>query len=416
MTDRDGKRFRRLFATKAAAEEKRDELLVARRKGTRAAGSETFAEAAEIYMRIIEKVGRNGRRPVEPEAVAQYRKSLERDVLPKVGSMPIAKISAPDVVAFRNYLVMDSGKGSATIKKAFVHYRGVLQEAFNHGLIDANVWAGISLAGEARKSASFDNDLGLVKGSIPSRQEVAQLLRTAAELRADPRALMGGHDSAAATWQKYTPTDGPRGWREVKTAWRKYHVLLLTAVLTGMRQGELRALTWSAVNFSDRLIHVRASATATGRIKAPKSAAGVRNIELADELIDELKAWRPLCPVGGYVFPNAAGGVLAKENLYKRLWQRLLEFSGITGYTFHALRHHYASQLIAAGADPKEIQTALGHADIQTTFNIYGHLFPEDRAARRARIQGIAAGILADAAPAGVADLSRTRRAKSLKD
>lgn len=47
--------------------------------------------------------------------------------------------------------------------------------------------------------------------------------------------------------------------------------------------------------------------------------------------------------------------------------------------------------LIAAGANPKEVMKAMGHADVQTTFNLYGHLFPEDAAERFARADRIAA-------------------------
>ncbi|MEH6477850.1 MAG: site-specific integrase, partial [Sneathiella sp.] len=180
----------------------------------------------------------------------------------------------------------------------------------------------------------------------------------------------------------------------IQAAWAKYHVLLLTAVLTGLRAGELRALDWKSVKFDERSIYVVAAASKTGRLKLPKSSAGYRKVDMPAPLAAELKAWRKLCPKAGLVFPSQTGGVIVKDNLRKRLWLRLTEYSGVRGHTFHSLRHHYASLLIAAEATPKEVQEALGHADIQTTFNTYGHLFPEDREKRQARVDRLAEQVL----------------------
>lgn len=131
--DPDGNRRKRLFATRAAAETARDDLLIQARDPMQfQAGPETFAEAADIYLKMCEKVGRNGRPPVEVETAINYRKTLEGHVLPKVGHKKIAEIRAPDVVAFRDWLVLESGKGAPTIKKAFVHYRGVLAMQIRH--------------------------------------------------------------------------------------------------------------------------------------------------------------------------------------------------------------------------------------------------------------------------------------------
>jgi integrase len=46
--------------------------------------------------------------------------------------------------------------------------------------------------------------------------------------------------------------------------------------------------------------------------------------------------------------------------------------------TPHAARHTFASYLIASGMNPKQVQTFIGHTDIRTTFNVYGHLLPGD--------------------------------------
>ena len=57
---------------------------------------------------------------------------------------------------------------------------------------------------------------------------------------------------------------------------------------------------------------------------------------------------------------------------------------------FHALRHFYASGLIAAGADAKQLTEALGHSSIDVTIDVYGHLLPDGRPARRGRVNAFA--------------------------
>jgi len=54
------------------------------------------------------------------------------------------------------------------------------------------------------------------------------------------------------------------------------------------------------------------------------------------------------------------------------------------------LRHFYASVLFAEGLNPKEVCTAMGHSLVRITFDVYGHLFEEDRRGRRAKITRIA--------------------------
>jgi integrase len=62
------------------------------------------------------------------------------------------------------------------------------------------------------------------------------------------------------------------------------------------------------------------------------------------------------------------------------------------GLRFHDLRHTCAAMLIAAGAHPKAIQDHLGHRDIQTTFNVYGHLLPQVQQALAAALDTAYAG------------------------
>lgn len=393
--DITGQRHRPQFRSRDLAASARNKILIELQRDPRfgTLNKQTFREATDHYLDIVEKIGRNGKPPLEPETVNGYKRILELHVLPEVGNMNIADIRAPDVVAFRDWLLSQTDKGSPTAKNAFLQYRGVLQEAFNRGKIPSNVWSGITIGSRSTRTVLFNEKLGAMESKIPTNEEISLLLATAEQLVRDPRPLLSEHKNEAV-WQKYSPSEGPRGWKAVQTAWRKYYPLFLTAVFTGMRQGEIRGLKWENYKPEQGVIFVKYAASNTGRIKGPKSSAGFRAIDIPKVLEVALDEWREYCDSSDLVFPNESGNVISKENLHKRMWKRLLECSGVSGYTFHSLRHHYASLLIRQDFSPKEIQQAMGHADIQTTFNIYGHLFPEDRKIRKSKIEMIATNVM----------------------
>src|SRR5260370_35445599 len=73
---------------------------------------------------------------------------------------------------------------------------------------------------------------------------------------------------------------------------------------------------------------------------------------------------------------NAAGR-LVRRNAFGTVWRAAVKSAGLPeGTRYHALRHFYASALVAANLNPKVIQSRLGHATIAETMDVYGHLFP----------------------------------------
>jgi integrase len=59
------------------------------------------------------------------------------------------------------------------------------------------------------------------------------------------------------------------------------------------------------------------------------------------------------------------------------VWVPAVESAGLAPLKFHELRHTAAAFMISDGADPLQIKRRMGHADIRTTYNLYGHLFPD---------------------------------------
>ncbi len=160
--------------------------------------------------------------------------------------------------------------------------------------------------------------------------------------------------------------------------------LIILAVLTGLRKGELLALDWSAVNLSEGVLTVRRSleeAQGKQRIKVPKTATGRRVVTLGTEAIQALQRRKAkaeaegLSTNKGIVFPNTDGNFMWASNFRNQVWVKIREAAGIPDtFVFHDLRHTQASLMLSAGVDLKVIQKRLGHRDFSTTANLYTHL------------------------------------------
>lgn len=157
-----------------------------------------------------------------------------------------------------------------------------------------------------------------------------------------------------------------------------YRALFTTAILTGMRLGELLALQWGDIDWRSRTLHVRRSVY-RNQFVSPKSRRSVRAIGMSPTLRDVLRLHRVATPPNplDLVFPSESAGFLDQANLRNRVFASALTRAGLRKIRIHDLRHTFASLLIHDGENLKYVQTQLGHASIQTTVDRYGHLMPD---------------------------------------
>ena len=157
----------------------------------------------------------------------------------------------------------------------------------------------------------------------------------------------------------------------------------MLAIHTGLRRGELLGLRWGDLDLQKGLLFVRRSLTRVRQGESyviqegpTKSRSSRRTIDLSPDIVQALLR-HPAGddPTRDYVFRSRTGGPIDPSNL-DTSFRRDLAAAGLPEVRFHDLRHTHASLLIAAGVHPKAIQARLGHASIQTTLNIYGHLMP----------------------------------------
>ena len=261
-------------------------------------------------------------------------------VLPRIGRLPLSKVTALDLQA----LYADLQRAGLSARSAN-HTHRVLHLAFGQAvrwnLIVRNPCDGATPP-KARRSEM----------KVLSSEQVSAFL------------------------------DGTRG--------HPAHALYVLAVTTGMRQGELLGLRWEDVNLDGGRLAVRQALqrqNGAGLVFIePKTARSRRTIMLSRRAVVALRQhrarqreqrmlarteWHDL----GLVFANAVGEPMDPSWQRARFYAALSD-AGLPGVRFHDLRHSAATMLLTQGVHPKVVSEMLGHATITLTLDTYSHLVP----------------------------------------
>ncbi len=179
--------------------------------------------------------------------------------------------------------------------------------------------------------------------------------------------------------------EGLRGARERFNAWRAarrikplparsgdlldhLRPLVIVALSTGLRRGELLGLKWADVNLAGKVLTVTAATAKSGH---------TRRVPLNAEALDILERWneRQGKPKGAaFVFAGHDGNRMTRIDT---AWRSLTTLAGIKNFRLHDCRHHFASKLVQAGVDLYTVKELLGHSEIAMTER-YAHLAPDN--------------------------------------
>lgn len=163
-------------------------------------------------------------------------------------------------------------------------------------------------------------------------------------------------------------------------------LIILTALKSGLRAGELCALSWGNVNLMAGTIDVKSNYV-RGQFTSPKSRGSKRRVVIDAGLVNELVNAKPdSAAENDLVFHNGQGAPLDWVQFLHRDWARALKAAGLTKFTPHGLRHSYASILLAYGEQIAFISRQLGHSNIGITLNTYSHLLPNQETGAGDRI------------------------------
>ena len=157
-----------------------------------------------------------------------------------------------------------------------------------------------------------------------------------------------------------------------------FYPLIRTALETGMRKGELRALQYKSL--TKDTIYIKASvedsAGKGATLTTPKTRASVRRIHVSTALIEILQAL-PHKDENSFVFHTKKETLIGNSDI-QYYFNALKKASSIDKpLHFHDLRHTHATLLIMAGVNIKTVSTRLGHASVSITLNRYTHALPQ---------------------------------------
>ncbi len=273
---------------------------------------------------------------VRPRTAAGYRDLACRHILPTLGRMKLSQIG-PNHVQQLYAKLTASGLGPQSVRNVHAVLRRALKQAVDWNLAPRNVAALVH----------------------PPRVPRAEIVALSPD---ESRALI-------------TSLRGDR-----------WEALIVVALATGMRQGELLGLKWGDVDLPRHTLHVRRQLQRDGSLDEPKTAKGRRMIDLPQSCVailrehkraqsEERLAVGPDWQANELLFCTHQGRPLSHRNVL-RAFKLLLTRAGLPDIPFHGLRHTAASLLLAQGVHPKVVQERLGHATISMTLDTYSHLIP----------------------------------------
>lgn len=151
---------------------------------------------------------------------------------------------------------------------------------------------------------------------------------------------------------------------------------------TGIRIGEICALTWDDIDADNGVIHIRKTiqriyVKENGikktelLIDTPKTATSMRDIPMIKDLYEILKPLKKVVNNDYFVLTNEA--TPTEPRTYRNYYKKLLDKLGIPPIKFHGLRHSFATRCIESKCDYKTVSVILGHSNISTTLNLYVH-------------------------------------------
>lgn len=326
--DEDGKEYARHFDRKVDGQRWLDEnraLILTGQFVSPNAGKMTFREYAEKWRGL-----QAHHRPATADAV---RISLEKRVYPRIGDKRLRTITSTDIATMVSELSEVYAPSTVTLTYSYV----------------ATIFRA---AIEAREVARTP-----CKGiKMPEADDDA----------VEPRDVLTVADV----------------FKLVDAMPARFKALVILAAGTGLRQGEAFGLTRDRVNFLERKIVVdRQLVMRNGKpseFGPPKTKSSNRVIPLPQVVAEALSEHIDAYDVdeNDLLFRGERGAKM-RRNTFSPIWTSATEKAGLEGYTFHALRHHYASLLIHHGESVKVVQARLGHKSAEETLNTYAKLWPD---------------------------------------
>lgn len=268
-----------------------------------------------------------------------YQSYFDRYILPNLGGMKIKDISTVSCQQFlmkmytsgRTRNVEKKGKGlsAKTVKDIKIALQTCLQKAEDEGLIESNPCRKVQLP------------------------------------KAPPKEMQTLKANELGAFLQETKDSGCY----------EFYILEIT---TGLRLGEILALTWDDLDIKNKTISVNKQVQRIKselKITTPKTASSIRTVALCDECFNQLIMLRSRQRLDTkLIFPSPITGGLRDPSSVTRKLHRMQKRAGVPQIRFHDLRHSFATLSLEQGMDIKTVSHMLGHTDAGFTMNTYMHV------------------------------------------
>lgn len=292
---------------------------------------------------------------IKPGTQEVYRNTFNAHIKPAIGKKRVTSIRMEQIQKIYNSMA-NSNYAEGTIKLVGVILYGMFKQAVKSELISRNPVA---------------------MATIPKAKERKERVVLTAEQQKQ--------------FQTYAKT------------WSEHFRIFLLALCTGMRNGEVRGLFWSDIDFENRVIYVTGTlkyVKGIGHYKGtPKTKTSKRDIPMLGVCYDLLleqrqnqedqknllgEWWEPLKGLENLVFTSNDGKPVSREKVTAELNKIIKKMHddhvNIPQFTFHSLRHTFATRGLEQGISLKIMQTILGHTTLAMTSDLYSHVLPTTKA------------------------------------
>jgi len=285
------------------------------------------------------------RHDLRPTTRARLEATMKSQVLPRFGNTALSRITNSAVRVWVREM-LDEGLAPTSARKAVFALRQALEAAIADGRLFNNAALNVPLPTERAKSPKY-----------LTQSEVERL-------------------SAAMP--------------------PPYQALVLVGAYAGLRWGEAAGLT--RANVETRRSRIRVATTAIeirGHVtlgQEPKTTRSKRSVPIARSVMQRLEAhlqqFVPQDPEA-LVFTSPMGGPLARSRFTRRVWRPATRAAGLSGVTFHGLRHSFVAILVDAGCNVREVSEWAGHNNVAFTLTRYGGLFEDGSEAAVERLDAL---------------------------
>jgi integrase/predicted RNA-binding Zn-ribbon protein involved in translation (DUF1610 family) len=294
---------------------------------------------------------------LRPTTAASYESLSVWHIIPRLGSLPLQRLSAAHINSLYAYLLDEgrvrthAGLSASSVRRVHAVLHRTCRDAVRWGILSVSPADG---ADPPKVTASPD------QRTVWSAEQLSAFLTSVAD------------DRLSALWR--------------------------LLCLTGMRRGEALGLRWEDLDMEQGTVTVRRAlvpVNGVARVSEPKTRNSRRTIALDEETLlalqahaarqaDEQAAAEPSWNEAGYVFVREDGEPLVPYKVTKA-FRDLARKAALPPIRLHDLRHSYATLALASGVHPRVVSARLGHSTVALTLDVYSHVLPQhDQAAAQA--------------------------------